>query len=93
LECLELAMIEVVLGEGIHSVRCELAPTSSGSVYVGSARRREIVCERSREEQLKAELALAAGFRVSSGSASALSPQQRAAIRTRRPLPAFLAGA
>jgi hypothetical protein len=51
-----------VLGEGIHSVRCKLIPTSKGSAYVGSARGREIVYEHSREE-VKAELARAAGFR------------------------------
>jgi hypothetical protein len=57
-----LDMIEVVVGEGIHSVRCKLVPTSKGSAYVGSALGREIVYERSREE-VKAELARAAGFR------------------------------
>jgi hypothetical protein len=57
-----LDLIEVVLGEGIHNVRCTLVPTSKGSAYVGSAMGREIVYERSREE-VKAELARAAGFR------------------------------
>jgi len=42
--------IEVVLGEGIHSVKCELLPTANGVAYVGSAMGREIVYERSRDE-------------------------------------------
>jgi hypothetical protein len=42
--------IQVVLGEGIHSVRCELTPTRNGLAYVGSAMGREIVYERSRAE-------------------------------------------
>lgn len=42
--------IEVVLGEGVHSVKCELLPTSNGLAYVGSAMGREIVYERSREQ-------------------------------------------
>lgn len=42
--------IEVVLGEGIHSVKCELTPTRTGQAYVGSAMGREIVYERSREQ-------------------------------------------
>lgn len=42
--------IEVVLGEGVHSVKCELLPTSKGNAYVGSAMGREIVYERSREQ-------------------------------------------
>lgn len=42
--------IEVMLGEGVHSVKCELSPTPSGAAYVGSAMGREIVYERSREQ-------------------------------------------
>jgi len=42
--------IEVVLGEGVHSVKCELKPTANGNAYVGSAMGREIVYERSREQ-------------------------------------------
>lgn len=57
-----LDRIQVVLGEGVHSVRCELVPTRSGSAYVGNAMGREVVYERSRE-QVKADLARAAGFR------------------------------
>jgi hypothetical protein len=40
-------MIEVVIGEGVHSVRCTLTPTRSGAAFVGSIRGREIVYERS----------------------------------------------
>ena len=42
--------IEVVLGEGVHSVKCELLPNATGNAYVGSAMGREIVYERSRDE-------------------------------------------
>ena len=42
--------IEVVLGEGAHSVRCALTPTRTGQAYAGSALGREIVYERSREQ-------------------------------------------
>jgi hypothetical protein len=42
--------IEVVLGEGAHSVRCALTPTRTGQAYAGSAMGREIVYERSREQ-------------------------------------------
>jgi hypothetical protein len=42
--------IEVVLGEGVHSVRCALTPTRTGLAYAGSAMGREIVYERGREQ-------------------------------------------
>jgi hypothetical protein len=42
--------IEVVLGEGIHSVRCELLPTRTAQAYAGSVMGREIVYERSRAQ-------------------------------------------
>lgn len=42
--------IEVVLGEGVHSVKCDLIPTRNGLSYSGSVMGREIVYERSREE-------------------------------------------
>jgi hypothetical protein len=57
-----LDTIQVVLGEGVHNVRCNLAPTRNGAAYVGNAMGREIVYERSRED-VKADLARAAGFR------------------------------
>ena len=46
--------IEVVIGEGVHSVRCALAPTRNGLGYAGSVRGREIVYEKSRA-QVEAE--------------------------------------
>lgn len=46
--------IEVVIGEGVHSVRCTLSPTRNGLAYAGSARGREIVYEKSRA-QVEAE--------------------------------------
>ena len=57
-----LDVITIVLGEGVHNVRCDLMPTRNASAYVGSAMGREIVYERSRED-VKADLARAAGFR------------------------------
>jgi hypothetical protein len=42
--------IEVVLGEGVHSVRCTLSPTRNELAYVGAVGRREIVYERSRAQ-------------------------------------------
>ena len=42
--------IEIVRGEGIHNVKCELTPTSMGLSYAGSVRGRELVYERSREQ-------------------------------------------
>jgi hypothetical protein len=53
--------IQVVLGEGVHNVRCDLVPTRSGSAYVGSAMGREIVYERSRDD-VNADLARIAGL-------------------------------
>lgn len=47
--------IEVVLGEGVHNVRCQLHPTRNGMAYAGSAMGREIVYERGRA-QVKADL-------------------------------------
>ena len=44
------AAIQVVLGEGVHSVKCNLSPTRTGLAYVGSAMGREIVYERSRAQ-------------------------------------------
>jgi hypothetical protein len=42
--------IEVVVGEGVHSVRCALTPTRTGQAYVGNVMGREIVYEQSREQ-------------------------------------------
>ena len=60
-----IEVIEVVLGEGVHSVRCRLTPTRNGMAYVGNAMGREIVYERARD-QVKADLERAsagAGFK------------------------------
>ena len=42
--------IEVVIGEGIHNMKCVLTPTRNGMAYVGSIKGRELVYERSREK-------------------------------------------
>ena len=47
--------ITVVLGEGVHSVKCTLSPTRNGLAYVGSVMGRELVYERSRD-QVKADI-------------------------------------
>jgi hypothetical protein len=50
--------IEVMLGEGVHSVKCELTPTVNNMAYAGSAMGREIVYERSvKQVQEDVELA------------------------------------
>ena len=47
--------IEVVLGEGVHSVKCSLSPTRNALAYSGSVMGRELIYERSRE-QVQADL-------------------------------------
>ena len=42
--------IEVVLGEGVHSVRASLTPTRNEMAYAGTIMGREIVYERSRAQ-------------------------------------------
>jgi hypothetical protein len=42
--------IEIVLGEGIHNVKCTLAPTRNGLAYAGSVMGRELVYQRTREQ-------------------------------------------
>jgi hypothetical protein len=42
--------IQIVLGEGVHSVKCDLAPTRNGMAYAVSVMGREVVYERSREQ-------------------------------------------
>jgi hypothetical protein len=42
--------ITVVLGEGVHNVKCELTPTRNELAYAGSVMGREIVYERSRAQ-------------------------------------------
>jgi hypothetical protein len=48
-------VVEIVVGEGVHSVRCHLSPNRLGTAYVGSVRGREVVYERSRD-QVKADI-------------------------------------
>jgi len=50
--------IEVVIGEGMHNMKCVLTPTRNGMAYAGSIMGREIVYERSRDK-VKADLDLA----------------------------------
>jgi hypothetical protein len=42
--------IQIVIGEGIHNMKCDLAPTRNGLAYAGSVMGREVVYERSREQ-------------------------------------------
>jgi len=55
--------IEVVIGEGTHSVRCTLTPTRNGFAYAGNAMGREVVYERSRAD-VEADLKRAASYRA-----------------------------
>ena len=48
--------IWVVLGEGLHNVKCKLTPTNNGLAYAGSVMGRELVYERS-VRQVQADLA------------------------------------
>jgi len=43
-------VIQVVLGEGVHSVKVSLSPTRNNLAYVGNVMGREIVYERSRDQ-------------------------------------------
>ncbi len=47
--------IEVVLGAGIHNVRCELLHTRNGKAYSGTIKGREIIYERT-PEQVKVDV-------------------------------------
>jgi hypothetical protein len=42
--------IQVLLGQGEHSVKCDLTPTRNGLAYAGSVAGRELIYERSREQ-------------------------------------------
>ena len=42
--------IEVILGEGVHNMKCTLTPSRNGLAYVGSIKGRELVYERSRDQ-------------------------------------------
>ena len=48
--------IQLVIGSGVHSVKCELTPPRNGLAYAGSVMGREVVYERSRE-QVEADIA------------------------------------
>ena len=43
-------VVEIVLGEGMQSMKCALTPTRNGLAYAGSIMGREIVYERSRAQ-------------------------------------------
>lgn len=47
--------IQVVLGQGVHNVPCDLMPTRSRQAYVGTVMGREIIYQRSCDE-VQAEL-------------------------------------
>lgn len=47
--------IWVVLGEGVHNVKCKLVPTNNGLAYAGSVMGRELIYEQS-VKQVKAAL-------------------------------------
>lgn len=49
--------IQIVLGEGVHNVKCDLSPKRNGQGYAGTIAGREIVYERSRD-QVTADLDL-----------------------------------
>jgi len=42
--------IEVVIGEGVHNVKCTLTPTRNGLAYAGQVMGRAVIYERSREQ-------------------------------------------
>ena len=42
--------IQVLLGQGEHSVKCDLTPTRNGLAYAGSVAGRELIYERSRAQ-------------------------------------------
>jgi hypothetical protein len=47
--------IEVVIGSGVHSMKCELKPTRLRSAYAGSIKGRELIYERTPDE-VKADI-------------------------------------
>ncbi len=48
--------IWIVLGEGVHNVKCKLTPTRNGLAYAGSVMGREVIYERS-VKQVQADIA------------------------------------
>jgi hypothetical protein len=51
--------IWIVLGEGVHNVKCRLSPARNGLAYVGSVMGREVIYDRS-VQQVRADLDRAA---------------------------------
>ncbi len=51
----QLNLISIVIGEGMHSVQCDLTPTKYGHSYAGSVMGREMICHCSQED-MQAEL-------------------------------------
>jgi hypothetical protein len=47
--------IWVVLGEGVHNVKCKLVPTNNGMAYAGSVMGRELIYEKS-VKQVQADI-------------------------------------
>jgi hypothetical protein len=43
-------LIEVVIGQGVHSVKCQLTPTRNGLAYAGRVMGREVIYERAPSE-------------------------------------------
>jgi len=48
-------LISIVIGEGVHSVQCDLTPTKYRQTYAGSVMGREMIYHHSQEE-VQAEL-------------------------------------
>jgi hypothetical protein len=48
-------LISIVIGEGVHSVQCDLTPTKYGQTYAGSVLGREMIYHCSQKE-VQAEL-------------------------------------
>ena len=42
--------IEVVIGQWVHNVKCQLTPTRNGLAYAGQVMGREVIYERSRAQ-------------------------------------------
>lgn len=51
----QVNLISIVIGEGVHSVQCDLTPTKYGQTYAGSVMGREMIYHRSQKE-VQAEL-------------------------------------
>lgn len=49
------SLIQVVVGQGVHSVTCDLVPTGNRQAYAGTVMGRELVYHR-RPEQVQADI-------------------------------------